>query len=224
MAVVACGSPAGCGRRVPYSRILDRRTGRRQRVLKVQEGRARGARGRPLPDPGGGRRTRAVRRGQQHGGGLRDKGGDVATACQLPVLGPAPGLNMVLAAPGRHVLHQIPYSEQLISRRSEGWAAAAPDWRPTPAPRPGGELVPPIQAAVNFAFTPIELNHRPVRRHRRADGQGRLQRAPDRSVRPLTRPWHAASTTTRPAGFGARTWMGRPGGDGMAISAHQLLA
>ncbi|MFE2498813.1 hypothetical protein [Streptomyces scopuliridis] len=43
-------------------------------------------------------------------------------------------------------------------------ATVAPDWRPAPAPQPGGELVPPIQAAVNFAFTsieftPIELDH-----------------------------------------------------------------
>ncbi|MFE9491241.1 MULTISPECIES: hypothetical protein [unclassified Streptomyces] len=28
-----------------------------------------------------------------------------------------------------------------------------------PAPQPGGELVPPIQAAVNFSFIPIELGH-----------------------------------------------------------------
>ncbi|MFJ5680227.1 hypothetical protein [Streptomyces sp. NPDC093097] len=26
-------------------------------------------------------------------------------------------------------------------------------------PQPGGELVPPIQAAVNFSFAPIELDH-----------------------------------------------------------------
>ncbi|MEV8057153.1 hypothetical protein AB0P37_11640 [Streptomyces antimycoticus] len=84
---------------------------------------------------------------------------DVATACQLPIVGPAPCLNMVLATPGGHVLHQFPYREQLISRSSEGWASAAPDWRPALAPQPGGELVPPIQAAVSIAFTPIELNH-----------------------------------------------------------------
>ncbi|MFF8910962.1 hypothetical protein [Streptomyces olivaceoviridis] len=84
---------------------------------------------------------------------------DVATACELPIVGPAPCLNMVLATPGGHVLHQFPYTERLLSRSSEGWASVAPDWRPAPAPQPGGELVPPIQAAVNFSFTPIELDH-----------------------------------------------------------------
>ncbi|MFE9007431.1 hypothetical protein ACFYOY_35830 [Streptomyces sp. NPDC007875] len=84
---------------------------------------------------------------------------DIATACQLPIVGLAPCLNMVLATRDGHVLHQFPYSELLLSRSPEGWASVAPDWRPAAAPQPGGELVPPIQAAVNFAFTPIELNH-----------------------------------------------------------------
>lgn len=84
---------------------------------------------------------------------------DVATACELPVVGPAPCMNMVLATRNGHVLHQFPYDEQLLSRSPEGWASVAPDWRPVPAPQPGGELVPPIQAAVDFAFIPIELNH-----------------------------------------------------------------
>lgn len=54
---------------------------------------------------------------------------------------------------------RFPTASSSSPRSSEGWASAGPDWRPTPAPRPGWELVPPIQAAVNFAFTPIELNH-----------------------------------------------------------------
>ncbi|MET9535380.1 hypothetical protein ABZY02_33325 [Streptomyces sp. NPDC006649] len=62
---------------------------------------------------------------------------DVATACELPIIGPAPCLNMVLTTRVGHVLHQFPYSEQLLSRRPEGWASAAPDWRPAPAPRSG---------------------------------------------------------------------------------------
>ncbi|MFI6951454.1 hypothetical protein [Streptomyces sp. NPDC050422] len=33
---------------------------------------------------------------------------DVATACDLPIVGPAPCLNMVLATPAGHVLHQFP--------------------------------------------------------------------------------------------------------------------
>ena len=84
---------------------------------------------------------------------------DIATACERPIVGPAPCLNMVLATPAGHVLHQFPYTEQLLSRSPEGWASVAPDWRPAPTPQPGGELVPPVQAAVNFSFTPIELNH-----------------------------------------------------------------
>lgn len=54
---------------------------------------------------------------------------DVATACELPIVGPAPCLNMLLATQGGHVLHQFPYSEQLLSRSPEGWASVAPDWR-----------------------------------------------------------------------------------------------
>ncbi|WP_239076308.1 hypothetical protein [Streptomyces sp. SID9913] len=68
---------------------------------------------------------------------------DVATACELPIIGPAPCLNRVLATPAGHVLHQFPYSEQLLSRSPEGWASVAPDWRPAPASQPDGELVPP---------------------------------------------------------------------------------
>jgi hypothetical protein len=84
---------------------------------------------------------------------------DVATACELPIVGPAPCLNMVLATRDGHVLHQFPYTEQLLSRSPDGWASVAPDWGPAPTPQPGGELVPPIQAAVSYSFTPIELDH-----------------------------------------------------------------
>ncbi|MFI5808438.1 hypothetical protein [Streptomyces sp. NPDC051561] len=61
---------------------------------------------------------------------------DVATACELPIGGPAPCLNMVLATPNGHVLHQFPYHEKLLSRSPEGWASAAPDWRPAPRRSP----------------------------------------------------------------------------------------
>ncbi|MGP4045760.1 hypothetical protein [Streptomyces sp. 2A115] len=84
---------------------------------------------------------------------------DVATACGLPVVGPAPCLNMVHATKEGHVLHQFPYSEQLLSRSPEDGTSAEPQWLPALAPRPGGELVPPIQAAVSFSFTPLELDH-----------------------------------------------------------------
>lgn len=84
---------------------------------------------------------------------------DVATACELPVAGPAPCLNMVLATRDGHVLHQFPYSEQLLSRGPEGRAAVAPDRGPAPAPQPGGELVPPIRAAVDFSFVLLRLDH-----------------------------------------------------------------
>ncbi|MFI2370179.1 hypothetical protein [Streptomyces sp. NPDC018833] len=84
---------------------------------------------------------------------------DVATACNLPVVGPAPCLNIVAATREGHVLHQFLYTEQLLARSPEGWASVAPDGRPAPAPQPGGELVPPIQSAVDFSFTPIGLDH-----------------------------------------------------------------
>lgn len=84
---------------------------------------------------------------------------DVATACELPVAGPAPCLNMVLATPAGHVLHQFPYTEHLVSRSPEGRASVAPGWRPASAPQPGDELVPAVRTAVDYAFTPIELDH-----------------------------------------------------------------
>ncbi|MET9467094.1 hypothetical protein ABZY44_20280 [Streptomyces sp. NPDC006544] len=84
---------------------------------------------------------------------------DVATACELPVVGPAPCVNVVLATPDGHVLHSFPYAEQLLCHSPEGWASTAPDWQPAPAPQPGGELIPPIRAAVGRCFTPVELAH-----------------------------------------------------------------
>ncbi|WP_234392309.1 hypothetical protein [Streptomyces sp. WM6378] len=84
---------------------------------------------------------------------------DMATACELPVVGPAPCLNMVRATTAGHELHRFPYDEELLARSPEGWASVAPDWKLDPPPQPGGELVPPIQVAVNSAFTPLELNH-----------------------------------------------------------------
>ncbi|MET7490118.1 hypothetical protein [Streptomyces sp. NPDC005538] len=76
---------------------------------------------------------------------------DVATACELPVVGPSPCLNMVHATKDGHTLHQFPYTEDS--------ASAGPRWEPAPAPQPGGELVSPVRAAVDYAFTPIELDH-----------------------------------------------------------------
>ncbi|MFF8478639.1 hypothetical protein [Streptomyces sp. NPDC015414] len=51
---------------------------------------------------------------------------------------------------------------------------AAPDWRPAPTPQPGGELVSPILTAVNFSFTPIELDH-PTR----SASPGKAEAAPE---------------------------------------------
>ncbi|MFI1720348.1 hypothetical protein [Streptomyces sp. NPDC020489] len=84
---------------------------------------------------------------------------DVATACELPIVGPAPCLNMVLATRDGHVLHQFPYTEQVLSDSPKDRAAVVPDWKPAPRPQPAGELVPPIQAAVNYSFIPIEIDH-----------------------------------------------------------------
>lgn len=67
---------------------------------------------------------------------------DVATACELPLSGPAPCLNMVHATRDGHVLHQFPYEERVLARDSEGVASIDPDWLTAPEPQPGGELVP----------------------------------------------------------------------------------
>jgi hypothetical protein len=60
---------------------------------------------------------------------------------------------------GGHVLHQLPYTEQSSPQSPEGQSSPAPHWLPAPEPQPGGELVPPIRAAVDFSFTPLEMNH-----------------------------------------------------------------
>ncbi|MFE6826426.1 hypothetical protein [Streptomyces sp. NPDC057690] len=84
---------------------------------------------------------------------------DVATACGLPAVGPAPCLNLVQAGRGGHVLHQFPYTENVVARGPDGTASVVPDWLPAPAPQPGGELVAPVQAAVTYSFIPLELDH-----------------------------------------------------------------
>ena len=76
---------------------------------------------------------------------------DVATTCELPADGPSPCLNMVHATKDGHTLHQFPYTEDA--------ASAEPQWQPVPAPQPDAELLPPVQAAVDYAFTPLELDH-----------------------------------------------------------------
>ncbi|MFE0632754.1 hypothetical protein ACFW3D_38100 [Streptomyces sp. NPDC058864] len=45
---------------------------------------------------------------------------DVATACQLPVVSPAPCMNMAAANREGHMLHQFPYTEELIARSPPG--------------------------------------------------------------------------------------------------------
>ncbi|MFI0960454.1 hypothetical protein ACH4S8_03370 [Streptomyces sp. NPDC021080] len=85
----------------------------------------------------------------------------VATACELPAVGPAPCLNMVRATADGHVLYRFPYSEGSSSAGSgetEG-STATLDWKQAPAPLPDGELPPPVGAAVEYSFTPLELDH-----------------------------------------------------------------
>ncbi|MET7356698.1 hypothetical protein [Streptomyces mirabilis] len=64
----------------------------------------------------------------------------VATACNLPIVGPAPCLNIVAATCDGHVLHQFPYTEP------EGWASppestscgpSSPSWRAVSPGLPG---------------------------------------------------------------------------------------
>ncbi|WP_328498516.1 hypothetical protein OHS59_41645 [Streptomyces sp. NBC_00414] len=99
---------------------------------------------------------------------------DVATACRLPVVGPAPCLNLVHATKDGHVLHQLPYTHQPVdssadghgangegadSQGVDGQGAAEPVWLPVPGPQPGGDLAPPVQAALKYSFTPLDLDH-----------------------------------------------------------------
>ncbi len=58
---------------------------------------------------------------------------------------------MVHATKDGHTLHQFPYAEDASS--------AEPNWQPTWAPQPGGTLPAPVQAAVDYSFTPLELDH-----------------------------------------------------------------
>ena len=76
---------------------------------------------------------------------------DVATTCELPADGPSPCLNVVHATKDGHTLHQFPYTEDP--------ASPGPEWQPAPAPQPDARLLPPVQAAVDYAFTPLELDH-----------------------------------------------------------------
>lgn len=84
---------------------------------------------------------------------------DVATVCELPVVGPAPCLNMVHATTDGHILHQFPYTEQPAAHPADGSASIEPQWLPALEPQPGGELVAPVRAAVDYSFTPLELDH-----------------------------------------------------------------
>ncbi|BCL32932.1 hypothetical protein ACFFS2_34440 [Streptomyces aurantiacus] len=84
---------------------------------------------------------------------------DVATACRLPATGPVPCLNLVHATKEGHVLHQLPYTHQPLGSSSGDPVTAGPLWLPAPGPQPGGELSPPIQAALRYSFTPLDLDH-----------------------------------------------------------------
>ncbi|GAA3906407.1 hypothetical protein GCM10023084_68360 [Streptomyces lacrimifluminis] len=80
---------------------------------------------------------------------------DVAAACELPVTEPAPCLNLVHATKDGHTLHRFPYAE----RAPEGRATIEPQWLPVPEPQPDGELLPPVRAAVDYSFVPLDIDH-----------------------------------------------------------------
>ncbi|WP_413755537.1 hypothetical protein [Streptomyces sp. MMBL 11-3] len=85
--------------------------------------------------------------------------GEVATSCGLAATGPTPCLNLVHATGDGHVLHRLPYALDPLDAAPDDPAAAGLRWLPAPEPQPGGELVPPIRAAVDYSFTPLELDH-----------------------------------------------------------------
>ncbi|MDX3748964.1 hypothetical protein [Streptomyces sp. AK08-02] len=84
---------------------------------------------------------------------------DVAATCELPVTGPSPCLNLVHATKDGHTLHRFPYAEQAPTDSPAGPATAAPQWLPVPEPLPGGELIPPVRAAVDYSFIPLDIDH-----------------------------------------------------------------
>jgi hypothetical protein len=84
---------------------------------------------------------------------------DVATTCELPVTGPAPCLNLVHATKDGHTLHQFPYTERALPHSPDRPTPIQPQWLPAPRPQPSGELAPPVRAAVDYSFVPLELDH-----------------------------------------------------------------
>jgi hypothetical protein len=84
---------------------------------------------------------------------------DVAAVCELPVVGPAPCLNMVHATKDGHTLHRFPYTERALDHSPEGAATVEPQWLTAAEPQPGGELIPPVRAAVDYSFVPLEIDH-----------------------------------------------------------------
>jgi hypothetical protein len=85
--------------------------------------------------------------------------GEVAAACGLAATGPTPCLNLVHATEDGHVLHRLPYAPGPLDASPDDPAAVGLRWLPAPEPQPGGELVPPVQAALTYSFTPLELDH-----------------------------------------------------------------
>ncbi|MDX3456547.1 hypothetical protein PV396_32140 [Streptomyces sp. ME02-8801-2C] len=84
---------------------------------------------------------------------------DVAAVCELPAADPAPCLNMVHATKDGHTLHRFPYAEQTAGDSAEGPNGVVPQWLPAPEAQPGGELIPPVRAAVDYSFIPLEIDH-----------------------------------------------------------------
>ncbi|WP_405776377.1 hypothetical protein [Streptomyces sp. NBC_01538] len=84
---------------------------------------------------------------------------DVSAVCEVPSADPAPCLNMVHATRDGHTLHRFPYAEQAAGDSPEGPTAVVPQWLPAPEPQPGGELIPPVRAAVDYSFVPLDIDH-----------------------------------------------------------------
>ncbi len=80
---------------------------------------------------------------------------DVATARELPALGPAPCLNVVPATRDGHILHQFPLQRAVPLPQPRGLGVAHPQPDVGPAPLPGGEPVPPLRTTVNRSFAPF---------------------------------------------------------------------
>lgn len=91
---------------------------------------------------------------------------DLSVACGVIPAEPRSELNIVSASPGRHVLYQFPYEEEVLpGRTDDGLFRARPRWLPASLGIPDAELPTPIDALVEFCWRPLDSNISDLLRH-----------------------------------------------------------